>query len=257
MITPRSRVHDGMYQTPLCEFEHPQTGSNIGVVGVIHLGEQSYFDTVSDYILDREDAGAQVHYEGLKPASKVESVKFKAEAKQAEAMANSLNTMHYVIAEALGVQSQGESIDYASSWQNHDIGRVELVRLLGAKGVSRLTQLGDRAEKLEAALSPELLAATLRAAFRFTPIFIPMGIVLRRHERKILVDHRNEIALAGIDDTLSEEPDRDIALLWGAGHLPGIGKGLQQRGYRLTDRSWLSAFPLTYEGVAQAESSYS
>ncbi len=46
-----------------------------------------------------------------------------------------------------------------------------------------------------------------------------------------VLDFRNDIALKAIDEQQEKTPGTDVLLLWGAGHLPGLGEGLQQRGY--------------------------
>lgn len=42
---------------------------------------------------------------------------------------------------------------------------------------------------------------------------------------------RETIALAAVDVQLATEPAADIALVWGAAHLPAFSRALAQRGY--------------------------
>jgi pheromone shutdown protein TraB len=51
-----------------------------------------------------------------------------------------------------------------------------------------------------------------------------------------MIGERNRVALA---EALQESARHDVALVWGAGHLPGLARELRRRGYRLRAERWL------------------
>jgi hypothetical protein len=96
-------------------------------------------------------------------------------------------------------------------------------------------------------ISADTLQLLMRGITRAMPtlsILKDLGIIGDKHLDKIIVDHRNDVALNAVRETLDKDPDQDIALLWGAGHIPGLKSGLEQLGYRTTTRRWLGAFAL-------------
>ncbi len=241
-----NRVVDGVFQTPLCEFDHPATGSSIGFAGMVHIGDPQYFDVVEDYVTRREVAGSLVHYERMMPPTAEELVESGLDPALVERFGTGVEGTFNFLGKRLGLRFQLDSMQYGEAWENHDIPRLELMRLLGAKGVERFTEKGEKLVDLEDKIGSDLTLKIMSGTLRHISLVSMLSKLSpkNRREDRIVTDRRNEVALLAIDEALRREPERDITLLWGAMHLPGIGKGLRQRGYKLNSTQWLNAFTL-------------
>lgn len=58
------------------------------------------------------------------------------------------------------------------------------------------------------------------------------------------LEYRNALQLEAVRRQNLIEPDRDIVMLWGAGHVVGLDVGVKDLGYEHTSVEWLTAFPL-------------
>jgi hypothetical protein len=56
---------------------------------------------------------------------------------------------------------------------------------------------------------------------------------------EFILESRNEVAMRGIESYL---PEGDVASIWGAAHLRGIGKSLKRAGFREVRREWFTAY---------------
>lgn len=66
---------------------------------------------------------------------------------------------------------------------------------------------------------------------------------------EIILDERNDVALDILDRTLAAEQARDIALLYGAAHNPGLAIGLQERGFEAVGEPvWFSGIEVDLQG---------
>jgi hypothetical protein len=55
---------------------------------------------------------------------------------------------------------------------------------------------------------------------------------------------RERIVLKALDEQRTQTPDADFVLVWGAGHLIGIGQGLTERGYKQETETWHTAIDI-------------
>jgi hypothetical protein len=249
------RIRQGMLQTPICEFEQPQTGNGIGFIGMVHIGDYAYYDSVAGYIRYREQTGSIVHYEGVRPTgpTSTETALPSPELEKGLLLMDSINALCYLMADANGNVRQKEALNYSEAWENHDMRLEELVRRLGKKSVERYIEIDKNIQDLRKDIDEKSLQMALqivmRGAFRAMPLLSAYNAFRYPDEKRVIIDQRNDIALAAVDQSLVQSPSQAVTMLWGVGHLPGIKKGLQQRGYQQTSEYWLNAFSVAFSDL--------
>ncbi|MFF0342604.1 hypothetical protein [Kribbella sp. NPDC004875] len=64
---------------------------------------------------------------------------------------------------------------------------------------------------------------------------------LLEHIDELFVDRRDDRVIAALAEVVRERPDEDlqVAVVYGADHVPGILRGLYKLGYRVVDADWL------------------
>ena len=60
--------------------------------------------------------------------------------------------------------------------------------------------------------------------------------------QSLLIQGRNQQALKVLDQTLSQDKDADVALLYGSSHCPDLSQGLRQRGFVFQSTNWRTAW---------------
>ncbi len=239
------RVRNNIFETPIYEFDHDTTASRVHFVGMVHVGQQNYYSAVSDYVSGTEAEGSVVHYEMIKRPSPEEAAAYPEVVEQA-GLLDGLGVLAEVISKSTNAVKQKEALQYQPHWQNHDISAVELTRLAGPESIQRLSDNIKQLKETESDLDPELFSKLVRGMFRIMPLVIPVNNLFGDKKlRSVVVDHRNDVAVQAVADQIEAEPDRNITMLWGAAHAPGISKGLERLGYNRTSRRWLGALSLT------------
>jgi hypothetical protein len=151
-----------------------------------------------------------------------------------------------MLGEIDGLVTQGKGITYRQEWKNHDSTLLETVvdmNRLTVDGLCmsvKLAKLAHRMvghEEMQKILLKELSDKTSEKPK--APGFIER-ITSIGHEKHIVLG-RNVIALAAFDTELQTNPAQDLLLLWGAGHLKGMGKEVKNRGFEQTDERYLTA----------------
>lgn len=242
------RVRSKTIQTPIWDFRHNSTDSRISLVGMMHVGEQSYYDAVAEHVATTEDQGSVVHYELVKkPVNDGQAMLPEITAD----MASYLEDMRVpvdLVMQHFDVVKQIDALEYKPHWENHDTSTEELVAMLGPKGLEDMVESIRKIKKLNEE-NPELTGKVLKRAFRFLPLITWLGNFIEDDEQEkrqdaVIIHHRNNIAIKAVEERIAEEPDRGVTMLWGANHLPGIRQGLERSGYRRTGVQWLGAFSL-------------
>jgi len=245
MLSSAIRVRHNMLETPIYELGHPDTGSHINFVGMVHLGQQSYYDKIARYTENDMANDSIVHYEMIKPASSEEKAVYPQIIEQASSL-NGLGAMVDLLARHTNnTVKQKEALIYRPEWQNHDISIVGLVRRLGPDGIKRLADAIQGLHDAEKKIDPEIFGKIVRGAFRLMPLISTISPVFEDHRVKsVVVDYRNQVAVSAVMECLRHNPAQNITMLWGSGHAPGITGELKKLGYRTMSRQWLGAMSL-------------
>ena len=221
------RVVRGAVQTSVRRFEHPDTGRTVTVIGTYHLGTAPYYEGLREVIDKLEANGAVVHHEGTRPTNTATD-----EEQDILELLDIANTQKAELVTAAGWPGQIEGLGYPDSWQNVDLTTLDIVRRLGLPAAR---QMADRLMRMQAMLGTgrtgvnrvRLMIAVL---FRWTSNEKRVIKAASRNATdEVIVKARDQVALAGVAGT-----DRDVVLIWGLAHLPGLHTGLLDLGFERT-----------------------
>lgn len=202
---------------------YEKDGRTVTLVGVSHVADKSFWATVQQLISAKEADGAAIHYERV--LNDVEGPH--------------LPTLDMkTIAPAIGMQFQWSGINYKEdSWIRTDMTWSEAVA-----HATRNEPTPPHPEQIKQVLNfiggtprrrriTRQIASLLITLLVKLPFSGPQGI-----PRSIILDHRNEIAAKA-----ALEATGDVVAVWGAAHLPGIGRILTGHGFTHTAREWHTA----------------
>ncbi len=230
-------------QTPIHTYTHPWYESQVDLIGMIHIAQAPYYDTIQTIIDTKEAEGAAVHYEKIKQNTPEEHANADpltiAKASQLRTMMKGI----YGILEDLdlGLVKQLDSLTYPEHWQNHDATELDIASRLGSFTVMRHVGLiklitsgfnlldGDEERQQKRDI---LLKALHSATQEESPREKLIKKVLFGSLDDTILDYRNNIALRAYDRQQRVDPKAATVLIWGAGHLKGLGAGLARRGYK-------------------------
>jgi hypothetical protein len=234
------RIRDGgRVETVVRVFEAPGTGRRLHLVGTMHLGDTAYYEELSALVAALDASGAAVHYERIRRADDGDVTpeeRVQLEEVESSGYPGGLDAFVAV----LGLELQGERLVLPAGARNVDVSDVELLRGLGPERYRRLVARPDVAFDERAA---PLARPLFRFLLRHGPALDRLRMLSARHRRvqRVMVDHRNAVALAAGLRALDRG---DAALVWGTAHLPGMARQLQRAGFRLTAEVWLTACTL-------------
>lgn len=177
-----------------------------------------------------KDAGYTIHLEGVgKGVPSGDSEKFGVE------VLRNIMALSRDIGIQTGLVYQKDALN-AEGFVNRDITDVEIVRHVNPRTLRLLAQIPLD----EVKVSPARTVSALRRVGRLSGLmcFFP---VLGSLFRAILIP-RNKFAVYSALATSG-----DVALFWGAAHLPGMTRLLKREGFRVVDSSWWLAIPADHK----------
>ncbi|HEX8762412.1 MAG TPA: hypothetical protein VF733_01505 [Candidatus Saccharimonadales bacterium] len=234
-----------LIKTPIQTYEHLKEGKLVTLVGVVHMAQQSdYYPTIQDIIDGREADGAVVHFEGVRRSTKQEA----AIVQPSHAICNRVRRLRKIIDLPKMVYGdfnffeQGKALKRRETWENHDATELQIAQRMPTTTLMAtslvLKTLGYSFNRL----SPEeRLALYKDSGDRFAETSEKVVRAIAKGFGPAIEVYRNDIALNAYDDLQEHDPGRDAVLLWGAGHLPGLGEGLVDRGFGLKEEQTLLA----------------
>lgn len=194
-------------------------GRLIHLIGMSHVADPRFYAETARILTELEDDGVVVYAEGVRYADGTVPGR------------SILQTL--VIHEIFGdLVHQTIALPNQKRWRNVDL------------TVEELLEHTDDPEDLAKLISPGMAAHDRRSATTvgalMRPVLVPAlalggaltGFGRMAHEQALL-DRRNERVM---DAVLAE--DHDAVLLWGAAHLPGMGRILAEAGYERLARAW-------------------
>ncbi|GIF01107.1 hypothetical protein [Paractinoplanes rishiriensis] len=230
-MTDYLRVTGDRLQTPIRHYIHPSTGRRVTLIATMHFGDPAYFTGLRETIALLTAGGAAAHCEGsiLLPCDAPEVTDAEHSAVAGLHRLHELEKQRFA---ALGLIGQIDGLGYPPHWQIRDLSYLDIIRRAGEPAVrdhithrsKRRQRPYDRRERAKL-LFQLTLGMRLLAASRTDPR--PPRNAAALHP--VLFGDRETLALDGFDGT-----DRDIVLIWGAKHLPGLHHGLTRRGLHTT-----------------------
>lgn len=233
-----------MIQTPIYAMLNPETGSRVTLLGDVHVATVEYYQTLTDELIAHQEQGTVIHLEAVLPPSEKQLAAASAEERELlNLLATSLDDGR---APALGLGLVAKRAVWIShpDWEIHDITMLDSVVFLGADEVRRRAKASRRLSRIL-----RLLPRSLRRSMSIALVKAPADALRRGESRDKFVHgrelelhrHRESVAMAAVDRHLANHPGGDIALLWGALHLPGFRDAFGERGYKDDGEQWITA----------------
>ena len=169
----------------------------------------------------------------------------------------------------LKLQSQVEEIDYSpANFIHADMDAATFARLQNQKKENFLTlmlqsALQERRMQLSGQSRPPSIAEIFRIfssgdsahslkwlfARQLDQVELMLSGIDQGLDGKgsVIISQRNQVALDVLDQQLRQPKKRNIAIFYGAGHMPDLEKHLRQRGFRKTNHQWIPAWNLQPE----------
>ena len=220
---------------------HRSTGRRVTLVGVMHIGDSSYFDVLSDLLFELARHGEEIHVEGISAGTAHGTDDLDLTPWERERLAEAATWADPEAATAgmLQLASQRVGLRLPDNTRNVDLSDLDLLRAVGWRDYERLLR--------PAPISPPLRRPTglaVRSAMRFQLRYgraIQRIRALRPRNRRIdrvVIGSRNRWAFMGAHAALQWT---DVVLVWGTDHLPGLAAMFRANGYRLHHEAWLEA----------------
>ena len=262
----------GRVETAVTSYQ-TAAGVQVDLVAAIHVADKSYYQTLNQRFL----AYDAVLYEMIKikkprplpsevgprsPKNRSnQSVKNPRLAGQILAA-----RMQKAMQSILKLQSQVEEIDYSpANFVHADMDAATFAHLQNQKKENFLTlmlqsALQERRMQLSGQARPPSLAEIFRAfssgdrahslkwlfARQLDQVELMLSGIDQGLDGKgsVIISERNQVALNVLDQQLRQPQKRNIAIFYGAAHMPDLEKHLRNRGFRKTKHQWLSAWNL-------------
>lgn len=223
-------VDTKMVHTGIWHFANPY-GKKITLVGTMHIGEARYYGDLGK-MLNSLGPKSCVHFE------KVILDLSDATTEEREILESvdlgSLGMTLREFAAPLGWSYQLDELTLPDSAKNMDITAVELLRGLGEK---RLREIVAAKELFSSGAPTTEASSLLRRTLKLSPLTMRVLKLARSPIYRVLIRQRNIHALR---QAFRDTNDYDtIALVWGAAHLPDMGRLLTRNGFSFRGQSLL------------------
>ncbi|HLZ72228.1 MAG TPA: hypothetical protein VKV26_20170 [Dehalococcoidia bacterium] len=239
MIRTISDHVEASLQTAVTVLDQTRSPRTVGIVSVIHIGLQSYYDELNDLIARHDGA---VLYEGIGSLSEEEIAALTPRERAIYERLAPLHDLYEKFAGPLGLVFQGKALHYdREHWINADLPLKQLLGIWADRDLPPLPFEHLPAELFEREQSQKMAAAVLLqmprilSAFNGLRGFIP---TLRRFG-DVLIERRNQAAIAAFD---ALPADQNALIIYGAGHTAGLLDALRERWYWRKSETWHTAF---------------
>ena len=225
-------------QTALIHLRHRETGRRVRLAAMIHIGEPVYYERINEVIAEHEGL---VLFEGLGQLGDDEIAVLTPDERRVYEAIAPLTEAYRRLAAALDLVAQPDALTKPGpNWLRADLPLGQLL----TRWAERQLPLIPAMDAATRTLQGPLLKRTTRLLLLQEPLILGAFRLLRGWSpalgrlSNLLVDERNEAALNVFDATPA---DRDVMLIYGAGHVPGLLTALERRGYREAARDWFTA----------------
>jgi hypothetical protein len=139
----------------------------------------------------------------------------------------------------IGWTHQVDGLGYPPHWQMVDLSYLQILRRLGPAPIRTMIERRNRLYNPPntSRATPQVFRLAIAIAMRVAENDRHITRPSRNPADTVLIGDRNDLALKGIADTA-----QDTVLVHGAAHMPGIGAGLHEQGFRRHgDTEWHTA----------------
>lgn len=262
LIVHKPAAHRYELLTPIACYEHPETGRQVDLIGMIHLAQPDYFRRINrllgqyDKILFEMVGGEDVPElvrllrEPVTTEENLERIREISEkVMKSQHLISRINGWFQMrVSQRAGLSDQSSLIDYGranmvfadmtaeqyDAAMNRDPNAVlkSFKELFFMEGMP----LGDQIiSTYQMLFGAEPAAQYSMLAFCSYPG--PEG----EDENSVIIAQRNAVCVSVLDRETVDPQLKRVAVLYGALHLPGIDRMLRERGYRLRAVRWMRA----------------
>lgn len=238
-------------QTAIVSFKHPE-GAVVDLVGAVHIGDDAYFRQINQMLSTYDVVLYELVGGPMEDRGKVKRDEL-----------GLTHLMQRVTQNILGLKYQLEGIDYSQpNFVHADATWDQWDSLMKTRDQSMAT-LFQRAmqlendpamkEKVESMGSEEMMAQLGQAITEFNPDKLKRNLaplladsetfidMIEGEDGTVLISERNKIVMDAIEDQVANG-QKNIAVFYGAGHMPDFEKRLTAIGYTQGDTQWIQAW---------------
>ena len=249
---------EGHVDTAIVTYKR-QDGISVALVGAVHIADGDYYTKLQAHFKDYD----AVLYEMVKPK--------EMPASGAPASASPISMLQIGMKRLLALEFQLDAIDYSpANFVHADMDTATFRRHQDARGESILGLL------IRAALDEQNLKAASQNSADGFQLLLALMSKDSAHKLKFLLAHQLETMesiLSGIDqgpdgkgsvilsgrnqfamDVLTAElkkGKRNLAIFYGAGHMPDLEKRLLKEGFRKSTDRWMTAWDIRQKKLPQ------
>lgn len=256
----RIRVDDkgkpAAFETSITRYEKLNSQGDritVDLIGVVHIGEEAYYQQLNE-IFTRYEA---LLYELVAP----EGTRIPQGGDRGDGGMNPIAGLQMGMQSVLGLEFQLEKIDYtkdnfvhadmtpeefaASMQQNDESISGYALRAIGQSMAMQASGKGDSTMGMLLAMMSSNKEIKMRRSFAKQMLDMEMGMVMfEGKDGSTIIDHRNRKCMDVLQREI-EKGKRNIAIFYGAGHLPDMQRRLiDDFGMKRGGRTWLTAWSL-------------
>ena len=266
----------GRVETAVTSYQ-TDAGVQVDLVAAIHVADQSYYQTLNqrfstydavlyEMIKIKKPRPSPAQTSPIPPTNRKKNRPSQASKTPRIAGQMLAAQMQKAMQSVLQLQSQVEEIDYSpANFVHADMDAATFARLQNQKKENFLTlmlqsALQERRMQLSGQARPPSLAEIFRIfssndsahslkwlfARQLDQVELMLSGIDQGLDGKgsVIISQRNQVALHVLDQQLRHPQKRNIAIFYGAGHMPDLEKHLRQRGFRKTNHQWIPAWNL-------------
>lgn len=215
-------------QTSIRQFTHTRTGRLATVIGTFHFGHPNYYRDLREAIDKLEADGAVIQCENSR-LNKDHSADVDAHEHETLKQLQRASQLNSARLHAVGWAEQITELGCPDHWQVVDLTVLDIIRRLGPVRAREVARQMLRKTKRPASDRRALPHMHLMTAIIMRVLSDDQRIVKvagKGPADDVLLDARNQVALDAVAAT-----DRDVVLIWGLAHLPGLDAGLAALGF--------------------------
>ncbi len=249
----KSGKDEGRVDTAIQTYRHP-SGVEVALISAVHIGDKSYYDQLNE----RFKSYDAVLYEMIKDED--------VDPTELSGSGHPISQMQMGMKSLLGLEFQLEGIDYSvKNFVHADLDPATFSRLQGEKGESFFTlALQSFFQEKRMMASGQLqgldgigLLFALASDDREHTLKWMFAQQLNELESMMAgidqgVDGTGSVILRGRNDKAFEVLDqvigsgkKQIAIFYGAGHMPDMGERLLRSGFQRAREEWITAWDIT------------
>jgi hypothetical protein len=232
------RNYQGHLQTPIWIYHHPETGGTLTLIGMVHIGDESYYQLISSLVATWTGQGADVHYEKVRRLTPKELAVLDPADQELVDLFGEFMSIGSRLGLSLDLTLQKAALTPQPDWRNTDFDVLTLARRLGRDWLKQMANKMAHLKNEDEAV----LASAARIMLRVLPVLSRLEFLRQSGPmRQIILGERNQLALAAVKEELATGRQPHLVLIWGAGQLPGLHAGLVPLGFRRRHIAWVNA----------------